>query len=69
MRHQVVGLGLAPTMVGFVTDHVFHDEMMLQKAMGSVVLGAALLAFALALLAPRLYRRARQAQAKLEEFA
>jgi hypothetical protein len=61
-----VGLGLAPTLVGLVTDRVFRDEMMLQKAMGSVAFAAAAVAFLLALQAPRLYRRARETQVKLD---
>lgn len=64
-----IGLGFAPTLVGLVTDHVFHDEMMLQQAMGAVALGAAAVAFLLALRAPRLYRRVREGQAKLDADA
>lgn len=56
---NVVGLGGAPTLIAVVTDHVFADEMQLQLSVGSVALGAAVVAFGLALLLPRRYRAAR----------
>ena len=59
---NLVGLGLAPTLVALVTDFGFRDEMMAQRSVGLVAFGAATIAFSLALLAPRLYSRARVAQ-------
>ncbi len=43
--------------------------MMLQKSMAAVAFGAALIAFVLALNAPRLYRRARMQLIDQEEAA
>lgn len=56
---NVVGLGGAPTLIALVTDYVFVDEMMLQTSVGAVALGAAVVAFLLALQLPRRYRAAR----------
>lgn len=57
---SVVGMGCGPTLVALVTDHVFHDEMMLQKSLGLVALSAATLGLLLALALPRLYARSRR---------
>ena len=64
---NLIGLGVAPTLVGLVTDQVFADEMMLQKSMAVVAFSAAAVALFLALKAPRLYRKARTIQVALED--
>lgn len=58
---NLIGLGLAPTLVGLVTDGIFHDEMLVQQSSALVAFVAALLALALALTLPRYYRRTRLA--------
>ena len=60
----VVGLGCGPTLVALVTDHVFHNEMMLQKSVGIVDLSSVAIAFLLALCLPRSYAKARQLELK-----
>jgi MFS family permease len=56
----VFGLGCGPTLVALVTDHVFRDEMMLQRSIGIVDLIAVSLGFLLALWLPRSYAKARR---------
>lgn len=56
----VLGLGCGPTLVALVTDHVFHDEMMLQKSVGIVGLSTVGLACLLVLCLPRSYAQARR---------
>jgi MFS family permease len=43
----LIGIGLGPTLVPVVADHVYGSEDALQAAMATVALGAALLAFIL----------------------
>jgi MFS family permease len=57
---NVVGLAGGSALVALVTDHVFRDDMMLQKSMGLVGLAAAIVALLLALGLPRLYAEARR---------
>jgi MFS family permease len=54
-----VGLGLAPTIVALVTDYIFRDELMLQRSVGFVSIGACTIALVLSLVLPRLYRASR----------
>jgi MFS family permease len=55
---NLIGLGLGPTAVALVTDHVLHDEAKLHVALAIVLPAALLLACLSALLALRPYRRA-----------
>jgi MFS family permease len=57
---NLIGLGLAPTFVGLVTDYVFRDEMMLQRSMGLVGVSAAIVGFLLGVIVPRIYAAARR---------
>ena len=59
---NVIGMGCGPTLVALVTDHVFHDEMMLQKSVGIVAVTSASLGFLISLGLPRHYMRARRQQ-------
>ncbi|MBV9997438.1 MAG: MFS transporter [Caulobacteraceae bacterium] len=61
---SLVGLGGAPTLVAVVSDYVFHDEMMLQVAVGVVCLGIVAIVLAAALTLPRFYVRTHHAVAE-----
>lgn len=58
---NIIGLGLAPTLVGLVTDRVLHNEMLVQQSSALVAFVAALLALALALTLLGYYRGTRLA--------
>ena len=55
---NLVGFGLAPTLVALVTDHIFRDEMKLQTAVGAISLAAAVVGLLIAAALPRFYRKA-----------
>lgn len=57
---NLLGFGLAPTAVALVTDHVFHDPLMLRFSLGVVVIPAAFAAFLLALVTLPAYRATKQ---------
>jgi MFS family permease len=66
---SVVGMGCGPTLVALVTDHVFHDEMMLQKSIGLVAFSAAILGLLLSLALPHLYGQARRRELQPQPIA
>jgi MFS family permease len=58
---NLLGQGLAPTLIALMTDKVFHDEMRLQDSVAGVCLAAGLAALVLAALLPKLFREAKAA--------
>jgi len=55
---NLAGLGIAPTLIGAVTDYVFRDEMMLQVSVGVVNAAVALLIMLVSIWMPRFYAEA-----------
>jgi MFS family permease len=51
------GLGLGPPLVGWITDHVFHDPAKLRYALVSVVFGSALISIILLFAVRPIYRQ------------
>ena len=56
---NLIGMGLAPTAVAFITDYGFKSDVMLQYSLGVVVIPAASLALVCVLLGLPAYRRTR----------
>lgn len=56
---NLIGMGLAPTAVAFITDYGFRNDVMLQYSLGVVVIPAALLSLVCVLLGLPAYRRTR----------
>ena len=57
---NLIGMGLAPTAVAFITDYGFRSDVMLQYSLGLVVVPAAMLALFAVLLGLPAYRRTRR---------
>jgi MFS family permease len=54
---NALGLGVGPTLVGWITDHVLHDELKLRVALVSVVFVSAVIAIILLAAVRPIYRR------------
>jgi MFS family permease len=54
---NLLGLGVGPTLVPFVNDHVFHDPVMIRYSLVIVVFAAAIGAITLLLLVRPIYRQ------------